>query len=152
MLDGCPENGPSIAVDARGVVHIVWPTLVKGSSTAADADPALGLFYATTRDGKTFTPRVRIPTDGTPRHPDIAVNREGRVLVTWDEQLTGSRRVVIAEAVADAKNGVRFKNQAIVDGARNDYPVVAGIDHGFAVAYTSATSTGSTIGISQLLK
>jgi len=140
VLDGCPENGPSIAADATGTVHIVWPTLVKGSGS----ETALALFYATTRDGRTFTPRKQIPTDGTPRHPQIAVNRDGRVLIAWDEQLTGSRRVVIDEATP-AKGGPRFSNLTIVDAERDDYPAVAGTEHGFAVAYTSATKTDSTI-------
>jgi len=139
VLDGCPENGPAIAVDA-GTVHIVWPTLVKG----AGGEPGLALFYATTRDGRTFTPRTQMPTDGTPRHPQIAINDDGRVLVTWDEQLTGSRRVVVDEATVDA-NGVHFRNLLIMDGGRDDYPVAAAIDHGFVVAYTSATKTESTI-------
>jgi hypothetical protein len=140
VLDGCPENGPSIAADAKGVVHIIWPTLVNGTG----AEPALALFYATTHDGRTFTPRTRIPTDGTPRHPQVATNREGRVLVAWDEQLAGSRRVVIDEALA-ANGSVRFNNLAIVDGERDDYPAAAGIENRFVVAYTSATKTDSMI-------
>jgi hypothetical protein len=140
VLDGCPENGPAIAADAAGTVHIVWPTLVKGSGS----EPALALFYATTRDGKTFTPRTPIATDGTPRHPQIAVNREGRILVTWDEQLTGSRRVVVNE-VKPAAGGVRFEKAALIDAERDDYPAVAGTEHGFVVACTSATKTDSTI-------
>ncbi|HMD36952.1 MAG TPA: hypothetical protein VKH42_18385, partial [Vicinamibacterales bacterium] len=146
VLDGCPENGPSIAADTKGAVHIVWPTLVKGNGS----EPTLALFYATTRDGKTFTPRMQIPTDGTPRHPQIAINRDGRVLVAWDEQLTGSRRVVIDEAIP-ANGGVRFANLTILDGERNDYPAAAGIEHGFVVAYTSATKTDSTIRVRNLM-
>jgi hypothetical protein len=140
VLDGCPENGPSIAADVSGTVHIVWPTLVKGNGS----EPALALFYATTRDGKTFTPRKKIPSDGTPRHPQVVVNREGRVAVAWDEQLTGSRRVVVDE-LKTSDGSPRFSRLALVDGERNDYPAVAGTEHGFALAYTSATKTDSTI-------
>jgi hypothetical protein len=25
VLDGCPENGPALAVDASRRVHLVWP-------------------------------------------------------------------------------------------------------------------------------
>src|SRR5262249_7114125 len=28
VLEGCPDDGPAIAVDAAGRVHIVWPTLI----------------------------------------------------------------------------------------------------------------------------
>ena len=31
VLDGCPENGPAVAVDGRNRIHVVWPTLVQGS-------------------------------------------------------------------------------------------------------------------------
>ena len=65
ILDGCPDDGPAIAVDPTGSVHIVWPTLVgKGSD-----DPTIALFYATSTDGRHFTPRQRVPTEGLPHHP-----------------------------------------------------------------------------------
>ena len=28
VLEGCPDDGPAMAVDAKGRVHIVWPTLI----------------------------------------------------------------------------------------------------------------------------
>jgi hypothetical protein len=56
MLDGCPDDGPTMALDRDGVVHVVWPTLVQG------AQPAIGLFHASMRDSVTFTPRQRIET------------------------------------------------------------------------------------------
>ena len=48
MLEGCPDDGPTIAVDHDGVVHLVWPTLVEGP------EQAIGYFHASTRDGGTF--------------------------------------------------------------------------------------------------
>jgi hypothetical protein len=67
VLDGCPENGPAMAVDGLNRVHMVWPTLVSGST--AGSEPTLALFYAVSTDGRQFTPRERIPTEGLPRHP-----------------------------------------------------------------------------------
>jgi hypothetical protein len=51
-IDGCPENGPALALDRQRRVHIVWPTRVdeKGSES-------LALFHASKSDGKTFTQR-----------------------------------------------------------------------------------------------
>ena len=60
MLDGCPDDGPTIAVDHDGVVHLVWPTLVEGP------EPAIGLFHASTRDGGHVHPPA------ANRHPRIA--------------------------------------------------------------------------------
>ena len=44
VLDGCPENGPAIAVDASRRIHVVWPTLIPGRTPTSE--PTLGLFYA----------------------------------------------------------------------------------------------------------
>jgi hypothetical protein len=52
VLDGCPENGPAVAIDKGNVIHVVWPTLVPGS---AGAEPTMALFYAMSRDGQHFT-------------------------------------------------------------------------------------------------
>ena len=57
-LAGCPDDGPAMAVDGDGVIHVVWPTVV------GDQTPEGALFYAASRDGRTFTPRTRIPTLG----------------------------------------------------------------------------------------
>ena len=54
-LNGCPEDGPTLAVDQAGVIHIAWATVVN------DGEPQKALFYATSRDGKTFSARARLP-------------------------------------------------------------------------------------------
>jgi hypothetical protein len=61
VLDGCPENGPAVAVGQKNSIHVVWPTLVPGS---AGAEETLALFYATSKDGQRFTKRQQIPTQG----------------------------------------------------------------------------------------
>jgi hypothetical protein len=33
-VKGCPDDGPALAADARGSVHVVWPTMVLGKETA----------------------------------------------------------------------------------------------------------------------
>ena len=68
-LEGCPDDGPGTALDAQHRIHIVWPTLVGGATAAAE--PNIALFYAMSTDGKTFTARERIPTEGMPHHPRI---------------------------------------------------------------------------------
>src|SRR4029079_2845491 len=61
VLEGCPDDGPAMAVDAKRRIHIVWPTLV--DDAGADS-PTIALFYATSGDGLRFTPRARIPSEG----------------------------------------------------------------------------------------
>ena len=94
-INGCPDDGPALAVDRTGTVHLVWPTVLDGPT------PEGALFYATTRYGRAFTPRRRIPTSGRarPSHPQIVVDG-GRVIVAWDESANGER-VAIAREVKD---------------------------------------------------
>ena len=42
VLDGCPENGPSLTVDDRGRIHLAWPTLVPGPTPSSE--PMLALY------------------------------------------------------------------------------------------------------------
>ena len=93
-INGCPDDGPALAVDRSGAVHLVWPTVIDGPN------PEGALFYATTRDGRTFTARTRIPSSGAgrPSHPQIVVDGRGRVVVAWDESVNG-RRVAVAREV-----------------------------------------------------
>ena len=46
------------------------------------------LFHAMTTDGRTFTARKRIPTEGQANHPQLAIDANGVLAVTWDESGT----------------------------------------------------------------
>jgi len=119
VLQGCPENGPALAVDARQRAHVVWPTLTK---EASGADENLALFYAQSSDAKAFTPRTRIPTEGTPRHPQVIVGRDGSLLVAWDESADGRKRVVAARATFDRSGAPAFARDVLGEGT---YPTIA---------------------------
>jgi hypothetical protein len=54
QLDGCPENGPTIALDSSSRVHVLWPTLI-----TASGQETLALYHAVSRDGRTFSRRAR---------------------------------------------------------------------------------------------
>ncbi len=100
-LDGCPDDGPSLAVDARGVVHIAWPTLVPGST------PGKGVFYSYSVDGgRTFAPRVRVDdAGGSAAHPQLAASGD-RVLVVWDQG--EAPRQVWARAISSDPKGAAW--------------------------------------------
>ena len=142
VLDGCPENGPAIAVDSNKQIHVAWPTLVPAS--APSAEPSMSLFYATSSDGRRFTARQSIPTEGFPRHPQIALGPHGDAIVTWDERTEGNSRVVVARSTRDAKGAVHFARQVIGDNAASSYPVIATVGDSSVVAWTSGT-TGQTV-------
>jgi hypothetical protein len=131
-IQGCPDDGPAMAIDARGTVHLVWPTVKNEQGL---------LLYATSKNGATFSTPVRVPTLGGPKpsHPQIAVDRSGRVFVAWDESREGVRRAAIAEVG-------RSKPPDVLDAATS-YPVMAATDAGMVAVWTSGPPDRSTIGV-----
>jgi hypothetical protein len=147
MLEGCPDDGPSMAVDASNRVHLLWPTLVAGEK---GADPTIGIFYATSADGRRFTARLRLPTEGTPHHPRLAVAADGSLVAAWDEVVSGTRRVVIARAAADVSGKPQFHREVLSSRAPGLYPVLAAVRDAVVTAWTSGTvSTDSTIQVTR---
>ena len=148
MLDGCPENGPSLAVDARDRVHVVWPTLLPAADPKTE--PTLALFYAMSADGRTFTPRARIPTAGVARHPQVALGSRDELFIVWDEQDGSTRRVAAARARVAASDPVTFVRQPFADAGPAGYPVVAGVADADVVAWTSGSGASSTIRLTRV--
>jgi hypothetical protein len=147
QIAGCPDDGPAVALDASDVVHIVWPTLVDG------AEPVAALFYATSRDGRVYSPRVRIPTLGgsKPTHPQIAVAADGTTVLAWDEVPPGGVRTAAVSVVA-TENGQPIPGRAIPlnDGQAASYPVLARTTRGVLAAWTSGPPSSSTIALATL--
>jgi len=133
MLDGCPDDGPTMALDRDGVVHVVWPTLVQG------AQPAIGFFHASTRDGVTFTPRQRIETLGTPKpsHPQLTADACGALTLVWDEAQGSTRRAMMRQLVPLPSGDVRAGELHVISGSHSAvYPVVAPTSNGLVAAWT----------------
>ena len=133
-INGCPDDGPSLAVDAAGTVHIVWPTVV-GTS-----DPEGALFYSTTKDGHHFTPRVRIPTLGGPKptHPQLALSPTGRLVVAWEESVGGRRVSAMREVKPGQGTPVAFGEPVtLADGGGANHPVVAPVADGVLAAWAT---------------
>ena len=137
QLNGCPEDGPTLAVDQAGMIHIAWATLVQ------DRGEQKALFYATSRDGKTFSPRTRLPvTDGaTPGHPQLALTADGGVAIVWDELVAGLRRVSFTRMSHD---GTFDRPQLLSGDESASYPVVARVDRDILVAWTSRSSSAKS--------
>ena len=128
-LNACPDDGPALAIDTGGRLHVVWPTMVK---SAAGTD-TLGLFHATSSDGKTFTARERVPTEGLPHHPQITASADGGIVVAWDETTGGLRRVAFARA--PASGGTLTRLPQVADGS---YPVAVSTAEATIAAWTTA--------------
>ena len=144
VLEGCPDDGPAIAVDAKNRVHIVWPTLVSGGN---GVEPTLALFYAVSIDGTRFTPRTRLPTEGMPHHPQIAIGSNGSLTLAWDEGENGKRRVAIARGSVDAAVTAQ-QRRVVSDGGV--YPVAAAAADGAVLAWTAGSGPASVIRVERL--
>jgi hypothetical protein len=140
QLDGCPDDGPGMARAVDGRLHIVWPTLVKG----ADGQPTIGLFHASSSDGRTFSPRLGLPTEGVPHHPQVA-GAGGGVVAAWDELASGKRRVVLGSADSAGDGVLRFTREVLSAGEPAVYPAVVSTPQGVVVGWTSGAPTASVI-------
>jgi hypothetical protein len=141
VLEGCPDDGPAMAVDAKNRIHIVWPTVI--TEKTAEHAQTIALFYTTSADGRRFTPRKRIPTEGMPHHPQIAIGDDGALTIAWDEGADGKRRAAMARTTAEAAAGAALTRTVIGDAAV--YPVVAASAGATIVAWTSGASATATI-------
>lgn len=147
-LNGCPENGPTLAVDERARVHVAWPTLVPAQS--AGSEPSLALFYAHSDDGIRFTPRERIPTVGVPRHVQLAAEPDGTVAMAWDEGEAGARRIAVARGVAGAAGHLTWTRRVVSGDAQAAYPVLASTNDGLVAAWTQGATSATVIRVGQL--
>jgi hypothetical protein len=136
-INGCPDDGPALALDSGGTLHIVWPTVVDGARKA--------IFYATSRDGRTFTARREVPGLGrdAPAHPQIAASRDGRIAIVWDEK----RDVALVEV---RKGG--FSKPVVLDDVETNatYPVATYASDGLVVAWNARRGDRSSIGVRRL--
>jgi hypothetical protein len=134
-LNGCPEDGPTLAVDGAGVIHIAWATLVN------EGEPHKALFYATSRDGKTFSARTRLPVAPavTPGHPQLTLTADGGAAIAWDEVVGGLRRVALTRV---SRAGVFQPSQILSGDESASNPVVASAGGNVLVAWTSRSTTG----------
>jgi hypothetical protein len=147
QFDGCPENGPALAVDARTRVHAVWPTVINEEGKAA-----LALFYAMSREGRTFGPRIRVPTSGAAYHPQIAIASDGSLVVAWDQVVDGTRRIAAARGRIDASGRTSFEVLRMTDAA-GVYPAVVTTANHEVIAWTRRDPSGrSTIALARIAR
>ena len=128
-LNGCPEDGPALAVDQSGVIHVAWATLID------EGEPQKAVFYATSRDARTFSVRARVPTAGiTPGHPQLVVMADGGAAIVWDETVDGLHRVSLTRVSPDRSFG---RPQVLSGSEYASHPVLARLAGGLIVAWTS---------------
>jgi len=139
QLNGCPEDGPSLAVDPSGIVHIAWATVVNDGD-----EPRKALFYATSRDGKVFTSRTPVATDrmSTPGHPQLALTSNGGAIV-FDEAIGSTRRVSLARVT---RSGQVQAPEVLSGDESATHPVITETTAGgVLVAWTSRSNSPSSL-------
>jgi hypothetical protein len=147
QIAGCPDDGPALAVDAAGVLHVVWPTMVAGPHAVK------GIFYSYSSDGgRTFAPRQRIDEEGSgAAHPQVAAGG-GRLAVVWDEA-GSSRRACLREVSSDRKGTAWtpvLGTVRVLSAGPAVYPAVAATASSLVAAWTETVSTGSEIRVRRL--
>ena len=133
-IDACPDDGPAMAIDAGGTLHVVWPTLATDSGS-----PRIAVFHATSSDGgKTFSPRARVNSPDAPAaHPKMTLDTAGRAVVAWDETSGGARRIRL-----------RIADQALLTlstGNASSYPAVVAAGSAIVAAWTDQSNGGSVV-------
>jgi hypothetical protein len=144
-IDGCPENGPALALDRQRRVHVVWPTRVdeKGSES-------LALFHSSTSDGKTFTQRARISLGGAAYHPRLVSLADGSLVVAWDEVAGAGRRIGLARGTPDRSGLVAFRPLEIGGPADGRYPAIATTPTHLVLAWTTRQSDTTRIAVARV--
>ena len=139
-INGCPDDGPAMAVDAAGTVHMVWPTLLNGTDGT--------LLYATAAAGEAFGKPLRVPTLGSPKpsHPQIAIDGAGRPVIAWDEVRNGVRQPAIRRASA-GRDGMTFGPIETLSDGPGSYPVVAAVTNGIVAVWTAGPPDRSSIAV-----
>ena len=144
QLNGCPDDGPAMVVDADERIHIVWPTVV-----LEKGEPVKALFHTSSPDGRGFGTRTRIPARGFGNHPQVALAADGSLVMAWDELADGSRHVGLARGIVD-RSGLIPLTRLPLEGDLSPvgvYPAVAGAGENAVVAWTSTADKQSMIRI-----
>ena len=125
-IAGCPDDGPAMAADSHGGLHIAWPTFVEGET------PRKGIFFASMAEGQAFTPRLRLDSgQADAAHPQIAADDHGASAVVWDEHAAGARRIVLRRI---DKGAAAAPEVFAADGGL--YPVVAAAEGHWVVVWS----------------
>jgi len=94
----CPDSGPAIVRDSRGLLHVAWFTL--GRSPEKEA----GVYYAVSKDGgKSFTPRQLVDSNrigAALLHVALAAGKDGTVYFAWDNLDGSSKAQIFVRALA----------------------------------------------------
>ncbi|HEY7531525.1 MAG TPA: sialidase family protein, partial [Nitrospiraceae bacterium] len=124
VFNGCPHRPASIGTDRHGRLYVVWYT--EGS----DETPAIYLAYSDDR-GASFSAKQKLNVSkGTfPDHPQMAVDREGRLVIVWEEQSPVRREVVVSVSL---DRGQTFSAPQKINDKKGQAPSISITANGLA--------------------
>jgi hypothetical protein len=118
---------PTVALSPDGTIYVGWTARVGGSPHAS------ALELSASRDGgRTFAPRKSFVERGASSTPTLIKGEDGSTAAVWEDQSTGSSRVVTASLDADA----RAARGGVLAGA-GELPAAASASGRTFVAYTA---------------
>jgi hypothetical protein len=148
-INGCPDDGPALAVDAGDRVHAIWPTVIPGD------EPVGALFYASkAASAQTFGARQRITTLGSPKpsHPQVAVDGTGHLFLAWDEIVGGVRTAAWSDGTAAGDGALRLgAPERLAAAGPSQYPVMAPLARGVVAVWVSGAQGTSVIRVRHLV-
>jgi hypothetical protein len=133
VFEACPHAGPSIAVDAAGVLHAAWWTGKEGNA---------GVFYARSGDGgKSFSAPIPLGVAqySRPAHVQLAVGAGNKVVITWDD---GTKEVPDVLMRVSMDGGRRFAEPLTISGTGRaaSFPVVGIAGDSVAIAWSEVSA------------
>ena len=113
----CPHRPASLGVDDDGRVYVAWYT------EGEDETPAIFVAYSDDR-GQSFSRKQQLNrSKGTfPDHPQLAVDRRGRVVAIWEELSPVRREVVVSYSM---DRGLTFSTPRKVNEKKGETPALA---------------------------
>lgn len=145
QFDGCPENGPAVALDRARRAHVFWLTPLDGKEGAP-----LVLYHAVSSAGRAFSPRARIATEGVPGHVQATVAPDGSLVTAWDEITDRGRRIIFARGVPNVAGEAKFTAIPAPDIGEAHHPVVATASSGVVAAWVRRGEQGNSIGVGRV--
>lgn len=142
------QQSPCIAVDSKGVLHVVWYDYRKSGSLGPD------IFYAVSSDeGATWTdPNIRVNDDSGPknqRKPSIVVDSNDLAYVAWEDDRINDYDIWFTHALPPLRI-YDIKVQDITDTSaritwKSDNPANSTVEYGFSIAYGFSTTNNTLV-------
>ena len=119
-LNGCPHQGPSLALSKTGTYHVVWST---------QGDARKGLFYARSKDGgKNFSTPMPLDANAHEASRPYVTTVPGQVWLAWKDFDGETASVDAASRMTMAQPGRSPRRIAKTNDA-SDHPMLVNDGH-----------------------